>query len=67
MQAKTVIIMVVAVLIVAHITMITGYQQHEDDEPRFRLRELMEALMDKRYAHIQILYVMRLQHKAYLD
>jgi hypothetical protein len=55
MQVKTVIMMVIAVLLVAHIVMITGYQQHEDDEPRFRLRELMEALMDKRYTNIHFL------------
>jgi hypothetical protein len=48
MQANFIIIIVITILFVAQITIVSGYQYQEDNEPRFRLRQLMEAMMDKR-------------------
>jgi hypothetical protein len=48
MQASNILIMVIAMLFVAHLTLVTGFPSQNDDEPRFTLREVMEAMMNKR-------------------
>jgi hypothetical protein len=42
------IIVMLAVLIVAYITIINGYPAQDDDEPKFTLREIMQVMMNKR-------------------
>jgi hypothetical protein len=45
MQVTSVIMLVIGVLFLTQMTMVIGYQQTEEDESRFTLREVMEAIM----------------------
>jgi hypothetical protein len=49
------IIVMLAVLIVAYITIINGYPAQDDDEPKFTLREIMQVMMNKRCPHSNII------------
>jgi hypothetical protein len=55
MQASNILIMVIAMLFVAHLTLVTGFPSQNDDEPRFTLREVMEAMMNKRSTHSNLI------------
>jgi hypothetical protein len=55
MRTNVFIMAVIAVLLVAHIVMLSGYQAPDDDEPEFTLRELMQVMMNKRCPHSNII------------
>jgi hypothetical protein len=55
MRTKVFIMVVIAVLLVAHIAMLTGYPAPDDDEPKFTLRELMQVMMNKRCPNSNII------------
>jgi hypothetical protein len=48
MPTKLTWIVMMAVLLVASITMLNAFPSQPDDEPSFTLREVMEPIMSKR-------------------
>jgi hypothetical protein len=48
MQTSLWTMVMIAVLLVAHIAMLSAFPTQPDDEPQFTLREVMEAMMNER-------------------
>jgi hypothetical protein len=55
MPTKLTWIVMMAVLLVATITALNAFPSQPDDEPSFTLREVMEAMINKRCAHSNII------------
>jgi hypothetical protein len=55
MRTNVFLMVVLAVLLVAHIVMLNGYPAPDDDEPEYTLQERKQVMMNKRCPHSNII------------
>jgi hypothetical protein len=65
MRNNLFILVAIAMLFLAYITIVTGFPSREDDDQQFTLRELAQAMMAKRSTHSNIISTAAATKKLY--